>query len=248
MGILEGKTALITGARRGIGRATVEVFASEGANIWACARREDDAFVKDMATIADNHDVQIKPLFFEMEDEAAMRTAVKEIRSSKVPLDIIVPVAGITANNSSFFMTSSESMREVYEVNLVSQFRLVQYLSRVLVNKGSIVTVSSIAATSGMSGQYSYACSKAAVEVWTKMLAEELASKEIRVNAVAPGFVDTDMGNGASEEVLYSFLNETFLRRMATPTEIAKVICMLASDYCSYVTGQVLRVDGGSRY
>lgn len=245
MGILEGKTAFVTGARKGIGRAVVEAFAREGADVWACARNKDPLFFKDMADTALRFGVVVNPLFFDMRDGGAMLSAVKEVRTSGRPLDIVAPMAGSVAESASFPMTSAATMHDLYEVNLVSQMKLVQYLTRFMGGGSSIVTVSSISAETVMPGQYAYACSKGAVETWTRMLAQELGSKGIRVNAVAPGFVDTDMGNKAAGDLLGRILDSTIMRRMARPAEIANVVVMLASDYCSYVTGQIVKADGG---
>lgn len=245
MGILEGKTAFVTGARKGIGRAVVETLAREGANVWACARSEDSVFVQDAADIAQRFGVCIRPLFFDMRDAGAILLAAKEVRASRCPLDIVVPMAGSVAESASFSMTSAATMHDLYEINLVSQMKLVQYLTRFMGGGSSIVTISSISAETVMPGQYAYACSKGAVETWTRMLAQELGPKGIRVNAVAPGFVDTDMGNEAAGDLLGRILDSTIMRRMARPEEIANVIAMLASDYCSYVTGQIVKADGG---
>ena len=245
MGILEGKTAFVTGARKGIGRAVVEAFAREGANVWACARKEDPLFSRDMADIALRFGVDVRPLAFDMRDGGAMLSAVKEVRTSGYPLDIVVPMAGSVAKSTSFLMTPAATMHDLYEINLVSQMKLVQYLTRFMRDGSSIVAISSISAETVMPGQYAYACSKGAVETWTRMLAQELGPKGIRVNAVAPGFVDTDMGNEAAGDLLGRILDSTIMRRMARPEEIANVITMLASDYCSYVTGQIIKADGG---
>lgn len=244
MGILEGKRALVTGARRGIGRATVEVFAREGACVWACARSFDASFEEEMRALASSCGVEIRSLYFDMRDDAAMKSAMSQIRASGEPLDAAVLLAGVISNSASFRMTSLQAVRDVYEINLVSQMRIVQYCLRMMKDRASVVAVSSIAADGVIPGQYAYTCSKAAVEAWVKALAQELGGKA-RVNAVAPGFVDTDMGNEATSDLLDRIVASTAMKRMARPEEIANVIAMLSSDYCSYVTGQVLKVDGG---
>lgn len=242
--LLEGKTALVTGARRGIGRAIVERFACEGCNVWACGRKPDDAFEGWCAQLSESASVAVIPLYFDLTDDAEMRSAVKQVRSAHRPLDILVNNAGISAQSSSFGMTSIESMKSVLDVNLFAQMKLTQYLLRLMGEGGAIVNMSSIAATGGMPGQYGYACSKAAVEAWTKTLALELGER-IRVNAVAPGFVNTDMGNEVTGELLDRMLSTTIIHRMATPEEVAAAVTFLASDQASYTTGAILPVQGG---
>lgn len=245
MGLLNNNAAVITGARRGIGKATVEAFAREGADVFACARCADEQFEAFCEDLSRRYGVSVKPVFFDLEDKKQVSSAIRYIRSMKVPVTTLVNCAGIVADSASFAMSKGESMAHVIDVNLLKQMELTQYILRVMGDGGSIVNLSSIAAAGGMPGQYAYACSKSAVETWTKMLAEELGPRNIRVNAVAPGFVDTDMGNQAAGDLLQRILDSTVMKRMARPEEIANVIVMLASDLCSYVTGQTLYADGG---
>lgn len=245
MKLLEGKRAVVTGARRGIGRATVEVFAREGSDVWACARCEDSEFEDFCLHVATAHGVNVMPLYFDLEDKGQVGKAIREIRATRVPITTLVNCAGIVASSASFSMTRREDILHVIDVNLVRQMEFTQYALRVISDGGSIVNISSIAAAGGMPGQYGYACSKSAVETWTSMLAQELGRRSIRVNAVAPGFVDTEMGNQAAGDLLQRILDSTVMKRMARPEEVGNVIAMLASDFCSYVTGQTLYVDGG---
>lgn len=242
--LLEGKTALVTGARRGIGKAIVERFSAEGCNVWACAREQDDEFEKWVSALSAKNGVSVKSLYFEMTSEEQVKEAVKTLRHERETLDILVNNAGVSSKSASFGMTPLDGVRNVLEVNLIAQMRLTQYLVRLMGNGGSIINMSSIAASGGMPGQYGYACSKAAVEAWTKTLALELGER-IRVNAVAPGFVDTDMGNEVAGELLDRMLSTTIIHRMATPEEVASAVTFLASDQASYTTGAVLPVQGG---
>lgn len=245
--MLRGKNAIITGARRGIGRATVEVFAEQGANVWACARKEDAAFEKDMAQLAKRYGVWIEPVYFELTDEGQMKQAVRQIQKEKKPVDILVNNAGVAAQSTSFPMTSLEKIKEVFEVNFFSQILLTQYVARMMLRQqaGSIVNLTSIAALDGEPAQLEYVGSKAAMAGATKKLAREFGGQGIRVNAVAPGVIDTDMGNQIEPELMDRMLEKTMLNRLGTPKEIANVIAFLASDQASYITGQVIRVDGG---
>ena len=163
--MLKGKNAIITGARRGIGRATVEVFAENGANIWACARMEDAAFEADMAGLAEKYGVWIEPVYFDLTDAVQMKQAVKQIQSAKKPVDILVNNAGAIADSTSFTMTSLEKMKEIFDTNFFSQMQLTQYIARFMMRQksGSIVNLASIAALDGEPGQLEYVGSKAAL-------------------------------------------------------------------------------------
>lgn len=245
--MLKGKNAIITGARRGIGRATVQVFAENGANIWACARREDAVFEADMAGLAEQYGVWIEPVYFDLTDSAQMKQAVKQIQSAKKPVDILVNNAGSVADSTSFTMTSLEKMKEVFDVNFFSQMQLTQYIARFMMRQksGSILNLTSIAALDGDPGQLEYVGSKAAMIGATRKLAGELGTAGIRVNAVAPGIIDTDMGNQMESGLMESIIGRTSMKRLGRPSEIANVIAFLASDKASYITGQTIRVDGG---
>lgn len=245
--MLKGKNAIITGSRRGIGRATVETFASMGANVWACARRQDDAFEEDMRQIAEKYSVSIWPVYFDVTDEVQIKQAVQTIRKQKISIDILVNMAGIVEQSSSFQMTSIEKMKHLFETNFFAVTLLTQYISRIMArqNCGSIVNIASIAGIDGEPAQYEYATSKAAIVGATKNLAHELAPNNIRVNAVAPGMIETEMGAKIEDELRNHVLNKVIMGRMGKPAEIANAVAFLASDYASYMTGQVIRVDGG---
>ena len=247
MGILDGKNAIITGSRRGIGRATVELFAQNGANIWACARKFDESFETDMATMAEKYGVWIKPVYFDMADDTAMKSAVRSIHNEKIPIDILVNNAGIVEQSSSFLMTPAERFRQVLDINYTAQIMLTQYVSRLMVRhkSGSIVFLSSIAGLDGNPAQLEYVSAKAAIVGAVKKLAIELGDSGIRVNAIAPGIINTDMGNKMQNDLMQSTLNKTVMKRMGTPEDVANVILFLSSDMATYMTGQTIRVDGG---
>ncbi len=244
--MLKGKTAVITGAGSGIGRATVEVFAKSGANIWACAHNPDSGLEIDFAQIAGQNGVQIKPFYFDMTDAAQMKEAFLEIRAEKRNIDILVNNAGMSYD-ALFPMISVEKAHRLFEVNFFSYVCFTQMVSRQMMRQksGSIVNMASYLGIDGSRGQAMYSASKAAVIAMTKSLAKELAAYGIRVNAVAPGVVDTKMIKSMPAADLQTIMDKCPMHRPAQPEEIANIILMLAGDLSSYITGQVIRADGG---
>lgn len=245
--LLSGKNAIITGAAGGIGKATVEYFAASGANVWACELRSSEQFENDMADISDKYGVWIETVYFDVSDEEQVKEAIKQIRSKKCSVDILANVAGIAAASTSFHMTDMAKMKKVFEINFFALTLLTQYVSRLMLrqNHGSIVNIASIAGIDGDPAQYEYAASKAAVIGGTKKLARELAPYNIRVNAIAPGMIQTDMGAKIEDNLRDEILSKVMMKRMGKPEEIAHAIAFVASDMASYMTGQVIRVDGG---
>lgn len=247
MGILTNKNAIITGARRGIGRATVEVFASQGANVWACARKKDEVFESEMESQAQKFGVQIWPVYFDVTDEDEVKEAIQNIRKNKMSINVLVNAAGIADESTSFHMTPIDKMKHVMDVNFFALSLVSQYVTRIMLRQksGSVVNIASVAGIDGEPAQYEYVASKAAVIGATKNLARELIKYNIRVNAVAPGMIDTDMGEQISDSIKEEILSKTIMGRTGKPKEIADVIAFLASDMSSYMTGQIIRVDGG---
>ena len=245
--MLSGKNAIITGAAGGIGKATVECFASNGANVWACELFPNKQFETDMSELSAKYGVWIEVLYFDVTDENQVKEAVKQIRAKKCSVDILANVAGIAASSTSFHMTDMEKIRKVFEVNFFSLTLLSQYISRLMLrqNNGSIINIASIAGIDGDPAQYEYAASKAAVIGGTKKLARELAPYNIRVNAIAPGMINTEMGAKIEDDLKNEILAKVMMKRLGEPKEIANVIAFVASDMASYMTGQVIRVDGG---
>jgi 3-oxoacyl-[acyl-carrier protein] reductase len=172
---------------------------------------------------------------------------MRAILCSGGSIDVLVNNAGIVSKNALFMMTPIDTIREVFEVNFFGQMLVTQFAARVMSRqkRGSIVNVSSIAALDGDPGQLEYVASKAALIGATKKLAKELAPSGIRVNAVAPGITETGMLSRMSIDVKEKILNKSDMKRVAAPADIAQAILFLASDLSSYITGQILRVDGG---
>jgi len=244
--ILKGKNVIITGTNRGIGRAMLDEFAKNGANIWAHARVESPEFLMDIKAVAEKYHVEIKPLCFELTDYDAMKAAVKTIMSSKIPVDALVNNAGITYN-ALFQMSSMDQLRHQIEVNFVSVFIFTQYISKLMARqkKGSIINIASSAAYDGNSGKSVYGATKAAVIAMTNSIAAELGINEIRANCIAPGITETDMLASMPDTVVAEAKANTDMRRGGKPDEVAKTAVFLASDLSSYITGQTIRVDGG---
>lgn len=244
--MLHGKTAIITGTNRGLGSAIVREFAAGGCNIWACARTPSAEFEQALAKLAEENGVWIRPLYFDITDEAAMKTAVKEIMDEKKLVDILINCAGV-AHGGFFSMTKIEDIRAVFEINLFSQMSLTQLVLRRMMRqrKGSIVNFASVAGEDLHAGNSAYGVSKAAVIAWTKTLAAECAPYGIRVNAVAPGLTDTDMAKQMETKAGDQMVRETAMKRLARPEEISNAVLFLASDAASFVNGQTLRIDGG---
>jgi len=245
-GLLHGKNVIITGARRGIGRAMLSAFAANGANIWANARELTSEFQSLCEAIASEYSVAVWPLCFEMTDHEAMKAAVKEIMAAKRPVDGLVNNAGIT-HNALFQMSGLEEARRQMEINFFAPYLFTQYIVKLMLrNKGgAVVNVSSTAALDGNAGKAAYGASKAALIALTKSIAEELGPGGIRANCLAPGITETDMLATMPTQVVQETKEATALRRAGRPSDIAQAAVFLVSDLAAYVTGQVIRVDGG---
>ena len=245
---LKDKTAVITGCNRGIGKAILENFAENGADVFAVVRKESAELGEYIAALSDKYGVRITPVYVELSDEESVRAGAKQIISAKVPIDILVCNAGTSLPLSSLAMTKIDTVKQVFEVNLFSQMLLTQLIARNMMRnkKGSIVYISSSAAFDG-GANIEYSASKAAVIGMVKRLAVEYGPFNIRVNAVAPGLTATDMGNSMSEEDERIALSMNIMKRKGEPREIANAVCFLASDNASFITAQVLRADGGLR-
>ncbi|WP_310556882.1 3-oxoacyl-[acyl-carrier-protein] reductase [Flavobacterium sp.] len=245
MKLLEGKTAIITGASRGIGSGIAKVFAQHGANVaFTYSSSVESALVLENELIA----LGVKAKGYQS-NAANFNEAQKlseDVMAEFGTIDILINNAGITKDNLLMRM-SEEDFDKVIEINLKSVFNMTKAVQKIMLKnrKGSIVNMSSVVGVKGNAGQANYAASKAGMIGFTKSIALELGSRNIRCNAIAPGFIETEMTAKLNEDVVQGWRESIPLRRGGTPEDVANACVFLASDLSAYVTGQVLNVDGG---
>ena len=242
--LLHNKVALITGAARGIGKQIALAFAREGADIAFTDLKPDE---QSSATRDELEAIGVKVRFYASDaaDFAAAHQVVEQVMADFGRLDILVNNAGITRDTLLMRMTEQQ-WDEVINVNLKSAFNFTHAVTPVMMRQrsGSIISLSSVVGLNGNAGQANYAASKAGIIALTKSVAKELGSRGIRANAIAPGFILTDMTKALKEETLQQFVSMIPMRRGGEPEEVAKVALFLASDLSSYVSGQVIQVNG----
>ena len=246
MDILRGKNCVITGCLQGIGKATLEAFCREGANVFACCQMQTDEFEAYCTEMAEKYGTQVIPVYFDLMDDNSIKEAAKQIQKAKMPVNALVNIAGMT-KDAFFQMVTQDQLETVFRINFFSQILFSQYMVKLMqrAGGGSVVFTSSIAAINGNIGQLAYSSSKAALIAATKTMSAELANNGIRVNAIAPGMIDTAMTQVLDEEVLERLFSTSDIKRLGKPQEVADVLVFLASDLSRYVTGQVIRIDGG---
>ena len=243
---LSGKTALITGTNRGLGAILMRHFAEAGANIIAHARHQDDAFVSDCAIVGETYGVAITPIAFDVTDTAAMQNVIGDLIKRKMRIDAVVNSAGV-AHGGYFQLTPVSDIRRVFDVNFFAVLELTQALLRYMVSKGggSVINIVSVNGIDLQAGQCAYGVSKAALAAFTTTLAAECGPLKVRVNALAPGLMNTEMGRAIDKKSGDRLLARCAMHRLIEPEEVAKVAVFLASDAASAINGQVISIDGG---
>jgi len=242
--LLRDKKVIVTGAAHGIGQAIAQVFVKNGASVLITDKSEHlEEIEKNLKGYG-----EIKSVIGNICEDHHLMNLIKTCRKDWGGLDVLVNNAGITIK-SKLGMTSKEDTQNLFETNIQAIITLSQYSIRAMMKSKSpvIINIASIAATQGMDGLVCYSASKAAVLGFTLSAAKELSGHNIRVNAIAPGFIDTAMNTNLSEEEFEEQINNIGLRRAGNPEDVANCALFLASDLSSYITGQVIGVDGGMK-
>jgi 3-oxoacyl-[acyl-carrier protein] reductase len=241
---LTDKVALVTGASRGLGKAIALALAQEGASIAAVARSEDA--LKDTLEAIRSAGAAAEPFALDVSDEAATDATVEKIVARFGRVDVLVNNAGVTRDGLLMRM-KADDWDAVINTNLKGAFHLTKPVSRLMIKQraGRIINISSVIGLMGNAGQANYAASKAGLIGFTKSVAREFASRNITCNVVCPGFIETDMTKGLGDEMRKKLLEKIPLNRLGQPEDVAGVVAFLTSPAASYITGQILTVDGG---
>lgn len=245
MALLENKKALVTGSSRGIGRGIVEKYLSEGCEVWGLCSKPSAA-KEDLEKLAAEKGVAFHEIYADVGNAENVTEVVKNALAASGGFDILVNNAGITRDGLSFRM-KKEDWDDVLRINLTSAFLICQIVSNDMIRKrrGSIINMASIVGIHGNGGQVNYSASKGGLIAYSKSLAAEVGSRGVRVNAIAPGFIATDMTAVLKEDLQKAMIERIPLKRAGTPEDIANAALYLGSDLSEYVTAQVLGVDGG---
>lgn len=245
MALLENKKALVTGSSRGIGRGIVEKFLSEGCEVWGLCSKPSAA-KEDLEKLASEKGVKFHEIYADVGNADNVTEVVKAALAEAGGFDVLVNNAGITRDGLSFRM-KKEDWDDVIRINLTSAFLIGQIVSNDMIRKrkGSIINMSSIVGIHGNGGQVNYAASKGGLIAYSKSLAAEVGSRGVRVNAIAPGFIATDMTSVLKEDIKNAMIEKVPLKRAGTPEDISNTALFLASDLSTYITAQVIGVDGG---
>lgn len=243
--LLRNKVALITGCDQGIGRSICTMFADQGATVYANILKEESA--AELISQCKSFDGQVMPVVFDITHKPSIMEIMKLIRNQDGKLDILVNNAGVKFDGVVEMINDSK-MEKMFSVNVVALIHMVQGALKLMKRNpdgGTIINISSIVGLRGNTGQSVYGATKGAVASLTKSWAKEFAAQNIRVNAVAPGSIDTNMFYEMSDEKIRESIQAIGLKRLGQPDEVAKVILFLASGMSSYITGEIIGVDGG---
>lgn len=240
------KTVIITGSNRGIGKQIVKTFAENRYDIWACARKQSDEFEEMLKKTANDNSITITPIYFDLSDERQIKEGIKSILNEKRNIDVLINNAGVPYGGL-LTMTSITKLKQVYEVNVFAQIEIMQLVARQMMKQksGCIINMCSVGGIETNPGYLAYGSSKAAMIWITKSVSKELGQYNIRVNGIAPGLIDTDMGNYKSETEIRKVLDRMSIHRMGKAEEIAKAALYIASEDAEYMTGHIMVLDGG---
>ena len=246
LNLLTDKVCLITGASSGIGLAIAKLFALNGAVVYVNSSKEDKVERAVSIIREESKNERVFALSFDINDYEAVSDGIRKVYSLHKKIDVLVNNAGIAPSGLTGF-TDPKVIESTFNTNVLSLINITQLAVKLMLRKGSgsIINLSSIMGINGASGMSSYSASKAAVIGFTKSLSKEVASKNIRVNAIAPGFIDTDMARGIDEKLYEERLSSIGMKRIGSPEDVANMALFLASEMSSYITGQVIGVDGG---
>ena len=241
---MRNRVAFVTGASRGIGKACALALAESGARVALAARQRDK--LEEVAAEIRSRSGEAYVVEMDVASEDSIKNAIVAVAKNFGRIDILVNNAGITRDGLALRM-KKDDWSAVLETNLTGAFRAIQQVLQGMMRErwGRIINISSVVGEAGNAGQANYAASKAGLIGLTKSLAQEMASRQITVNAVAPGFIDTDMTSGLSPELQGKVLESIPLRRLGTAEDVAGLVAFLASDDAAYITGQTINVDGG---
>lgn len=240
------RTIFISGCNRGIGREAVRLFAEQGDNLICCIRKENEEFNTLTKELREKHRVEIECIYCDMTDEASIKAAIQPLLKAKSQIDVLINNAGI-ATGGFLQMTSMQQIRDVFQINFFSHVYITQMISKLMMRQksGVIINMGSVAGLENFAGYTAYGSSKAAIMLFTKTIARELAPYGIRVNSIAPGLTDTGMAGQMEDKAWHEMVGRTDMNRLGKPEEIAKTMVWLASDASTFMTGQTIRVDGG---
>lgn len=245
MGYLQGKTAIVTGGSRGIGRAICIALAKEGANVVTCYAHGADG-ANETVKLCQEYGVKAEAVKADVADNDDVAAMITKVKTEYGSVDILVNNAGITKDNLILKM-NEDDFNQVIDTNLKGAFLCIQNVARIMLKQksGKIINISSVVGVSGNAGQANYAASKAGLIGMTKSVAKELGSRGITVNAVAPGFIETDMTAKLPDEVVDEMKKSIPMKSLGQVEDVANLVAFLASDNARYITGQVICVDGG---
>lgn len=243
--LLENKVCFITGAGKGLGQATLVAFAKAGAAVIYANDIVEESIEQTARQLQEEFNVKIFTMYFDVADRMACKKAILRIKKEQGHLDVLVNNAGVM-KDALIGTISPQLVDWIYSVNVYGGMELLQLAAKLMIHQhsGSIINLSSIVGITGNPGQLVYSSTKGAIIAMTKTAAKELASHNVRVNAIAPGMIDTDMMRSVGEKYLQRHISNIPMGRLGRPEEIGNVAVFLASDLASYLTGQVIAVDG----